>query len=1085
MTKFPGRILARASVSLAAALIFTGFIAVAGVAGTAEAQTVSPDQYDQLSYRHIGPVGNRVASVAGIPGDPLIYYVGAASGGIWKTVDGGLFWEPIFDDYPTHAVGALAVSVSDSQIVWAGTGEPHIRSNVTIGDGVWKSTDAGKTWTNMGLEATGRISRVLIHPTDPDIVYVGALGNAHGPQPERGVYRTMDGGDTWEQVLFADENSGASSVEMDPHNPRTLYAGMWTVTFNTWGRRSGGPGSGLYMSRDAGDTWTKLEGNGLPTRTIGKVDVCLTPADSNRVYALIETGDGVPLNGEETDNGELWRSDDGAETWQLMTHNQDLGGRTAYYNNCAVAPDDADEAYFLTAPFVRSIDGGRTGQQQGGRRRPGGDNHDIWIDPTNGDRMIVGNDGGLAISQNRGATWLRVNLPIAQMYHVTADTKVPYYVYGNRQDGPSYRGPSNSRTGGFGGGRIPRGMWHSVGGGESGFATPDPEEPDVIWSSASGSGAVGGIVVRYDERTRQYRQLEVWPESTIGWPAESLRYRFQWTFPLLISPHDNDTIYVTSQHVHRTTNDGQNWEVISPDLTTNDKSKQVMSGDLTPDNIGVEYCCVIYAFDESPAQQGVFYTGSNDGIVHVSRDDGASWQNVTANLPDLPELGVVRGIDASKWDAGKAYLAIEFHQVGNFAPYVYRTDDYGQSWTKITDGIADSPLSFARSIQEDPVREGLVYLGTENAVYVSFNDGDLWQPLKLNMPAAPIYGLVVQEHFNDLVVGTYGRGFWILDDLSPLQQHTAEVAGGDAHLFEPRAAYRFHNITSPQAMPNDPSDGENPPYGASINYWLGSGDNGEVSLKIENAQGETVRTLDATTQEGINRVWWDLRSEPSVQIKLRTKPIYGEWVDLGDERWRSGGGEIAVLEPPGTYTVVLDVDGQEQRQSLEVRKDPNSEGSEADIAAQLAMARELRGNHEEVAGAINQLEWIRRQLYDLQAVLTDAGDDRASLVEAIAEVDGTVIAVEEKMVQLRRTGTGQDNIRWPTMLQGRLAYLIRNVATYDFPPNDQQREVQGVLQERMRDVLTEVRAAIDGEVGSLNDTLESQGVPPVLVVPPQ
>ncbi|MDP7293844.1 MAG: hypothetical protein QGG24_00855 [Vicinamibacterales bacterium] len=1085
MTKFPGRILARASVSLAAALIFTGFIAVAGVAGTAEAQTVSPDQYDQLSYRHIGPVGNRVASVAGIPGDPLIYYVGAASGGIWKTVDGGLFWEPIFDDYPTHAVGALAVSVSDSQIVWAGTGEPHIRSNVTIGDGVWKSTDAGKTWTNMGLEATGRISRVLIHPTDPDIVYVGALGHAHGPQPERGVYRTMDGGDTWEQVLFADENSGASSVEMDPHNPRTLYAGMWTVTFNTWGRRSGGPGSGLYMSRDAGDTWTKLEGNGLPTRTIGKVDVCLTPADSNRVYALIETGDGVPLNGEETDNGELWRSDDGAETWQLMTHNQDLGGRTAYYNNCAVAPDDADEAYFLTAPFVRSIDGGRTGQQQGGRRRPGGDNHDIWIDPTNGDRMIVGNDGGLAISQNRGATWLRVNLPIAQMYHVTADTKVPYYVYGNRQDGPSYRGPSNSRTGGFGGGRIPRGMWHSVGGGESGFATPDPEEPDVIWSSASGSGAVGGIVVRYDERTRQYRQLEVWPESTIGWPAESLRYRFQWTFPLLISPHDNDTIYVTSQHVHRTTNDGQNWEVISPDLTTNDKSKQVMSGDLTPDNIGVEYCCVIYAFDESPAQQGVFYTGSNDGIVHVSRDDGASWQNVTANLPDLPELGVVRGIDASKWDAGKAYLAIEFHQVGNFAPYVYRTDDYGQSWTKITDGIADSPLSFARSIQEDPVREGLVYLGTENAVYVSFNDGDLWQPLKLNMPAAPIYGLVVQEHFNDLVVGTYGRGFWILDDLSPLQQHTAEVAGGDAHLFEPRAAYRFHNITSPQAMPNDPSDGENPPYGASINYWLGSGDNGEVSLKIENAQGETVRTLDATTQEGINRVWWDLRREPSVQIKLRTKPIYGEWVDLGDERWRSGGGEIAVLEPPGTYTVVLDVDGQEQRQSLEVRKDPNSEGSEADIAAQLAMARELRGNHEEVAGAINQLEWIRRQLYDLQAVLTDAGDDRASLVEAIAEVDGTVIAVEEKMVQLRRTGTGQDNIRWPTMLQGRLAYLIRNVATYDFPPNDQQREVQGVLQERMRDVLTEVRAAIDGEVGSLNDTLESQGVPPVLVVPPQ
>ena len=406
--------------------------------------------------------------------------------------------------------------------------------------------------------------------------------------------------------------------------------------------------------------------------------------------------------------------------------------------------------------------------------------------------MIVGNDGGIAISQNRGTTWLRVNLPIAQMYHVTTDTKVPYNVYGNRQDGPSFRGPSNSRTGGFGGGRISRGMWHSVGGGESGFATPDPEEPDVIWSSASGAGAVGGIVVRYDERTRQFRQVEVWPESTIGWPAETLRYRFQWTFPLLISPHDHETIYVTSQHVHRTTNDGQSWEVISPDLTTNDKSKQVMSGDLTPDNIGVEYCCVIYAFDESPAQQGVFYAGSNDGIVHVSRDDGASWQNVTANIPDLPELGVVRGIDASKWDVGTAYLAIEFHQVGNFAPYVYRTDDYGESWTKITDGITDSPLSFARSIQEDPVRPGLVYLGTENAVYVSFDEGNAWQPLQQNLPAAPNYGIVIQEHFNDLVVGTYGRGFWILDDLSPLQQLTPEVASSEAHLFEPRPTYRFH-----------------------------------------------------------------------------------------------------------------------------------------------------------------------------------------------------------------------------------------------------------------------------------------------------
>ena len=428
----------RAHVLLLAFLFFTS--------GLLTAQTIAPETYEALQYRHIGPVGNRIASVAGIPNDPMTYYVGAASGGIWKTVDGGLFWTPVFDDHPVHAIGALAVAVSDPEIVWAGTGEPHIRSNVTIGNGVWKSMDGGDTWQHMGLDATGRIARVVIHPTNPEIVYVASLGHSHAPQAERGIYRTADGGATWEQVLFVDEHTGASSLEMDPNNPRILYAGMWQVLVNTWGRQSGGPGSGLFVSRDAGDSWTKLEGHGLPTRPLGKVDVCLTPADSSRIYALLETGDGVPLHGEETDSGELWRSDDGAQTWQLVTYDRNFGGRTAYYNNCAVAPDDPDEAYFLTAPFVKSIDGGRTGVVQGGRSRPGGDNHDIWIDPFNGNRMIIGNDGGLAISENRGETWLRVNLPIAQMYHVTADTKVPYNVYGNRQDGPSFRGPSNSRT---------------------------------------------------------------------------------------------------------------------------------------------------------------------------------------------------------------------------------------------------------------------------------------------------------------------------------------------------------------------------------------------------------------------------------------------------------------------------------------------------------------------------------------------------------------------------------------------------------------------------------------------------------------
>jgi photosystem II stability/assembly factor-like uncharacterized protein len=1068
------RSLARPQPSLTAAIAALSLLL--GVPHETSAQEISPNLYQQLQYRHIGPVGNRVAAVAGVPGDPLTYYAGAASGGIWKSDDGGEYWRPIFDDQPDHAIGALAVAPSDPEIVWAGTGEPHIRSNVSLGTGVYKSTDGGETWRHMGLASPIRTSRVVIHPTNPDIVYVAVLGHGHGPQRERGIFRTKDGGETWEHVLSVDENTGASSLEMDPNNPRILFAGMWHVEIHTWGRESGGPGSGIYVSRDAGDTWTKLEGHGLPRLPVGKVDICMTPANSDRIYALIETGDGVPWHGQETESGELWRSDDGGHNWQLMTHDRNLGGRTGYYNNCVVLPDDPDEAFFLTAAFVHSIDGGRTGTQLRGRQRPGGDYHDMWIDPTNGDRMIIGNDGGTSVSTNRGKTWHRVQLPIAQMYHVTVDNAIPYNVMGNRQDGPSSRGPSNSRFGGS----IPRGEWHSVGGGESGFATPDPEDPNIIWSSASGSGARGGIVVRYNERTRQFRHVEVWPESTGGWPAESLKYRFQWTFPLLVSPHDRNTIYVTSQHVHRTTNGGQSWEVLSPDLTTNDKSKQGISGGLTPDNIGVEYCCVIYAFDESPVQQGVFWAGSNDGLVHVSQDGGQNWTNVTNNIPNLPPDGVVRSIDASRWDAAKAYIAIEHHQQGNFEPHVYKTEDYGESWQKIVNGIADSPLSYTRSIHEDPVRPGLLYLGTENAIYVSFDDGRRWQSLMTNMPAAPMYGLVVQENFNDLVVGTYGRGYWILDDVTPLQQLTSEVVASTAHLFEPRDAYRFHEITSPMDMPNDPSEGQDPPYGASINYWLASEPEGDATIRIANASGETVRTLDGTTYAGINRVVWDLEGEPSTQIKLRTTPLYADWVDLGEDRWRPAPrGRTSILQPPGTYSVTLSVGGQEYTQSLTVLKDPNSEGSEANIHTQLALVTEIRDDLNAASDMVNRIEWVRRQLYDLKAVLEDQGD-ADEIVASAEQLDGKLIAVEEKLFQVRLTGTGQDGVRWPAKLVGRLGYLAGAVATADFPPADQHYEVHQVLKERLQRVRLELEALLGTDLPAFNRMLQQRNLAPVI-----
>ncbi len=1068
---------------------FVALLSFVFTTGAAAAQQIAPEQYESLRYRHIGPVGNRVSSVAGVPGDRMIYFAGAASGGVWKTSDGGLNWEPVFDEQPVHSIGSLAVAASDPNIVWAGTGETFIRSNVSIGNGVWKSTDAGSNWQHMGLEGTGRIGRVVIHPTDPDIVYVAALGHGYSTQPERGIYRTTDGGKNWEKVLFVDEQTGASDLVMDPGNPRILIAGMWQIEIKTWGRESGGPGSGLFMSRDGGDNWTRLEGKGLPKLPVGKIAVCMSPESSDRIYALIETGDGVPWHGEETESGELWRSDDGGENWELMTHNRDLAGRSAYYSRCAVSTNDADEVYFLSASFSRTKDGGKTAEKaerigEGGFESPGWDHHDMWIDPTDAGRMIIGHDGGVSISENRGKSWHRVQLPVAQMYHVTVDNQIPYYVYGNRQDGPSTRGPSNSRTdGGFFGGGIPRGMWHGVGGGESGFATPDPVDPNIIWSTASGAGAAGGIVVRYNEQTRQFRQVEVWPEATFGWHAGGLKYRFQWTFPLLISPHDRNTVYVTSQFVHRTRNGGQSWEVISPDLTTNDESKQGISGGLTPDNIGVEYCCVLYAFEESPVQRGVLWTGSNDGLVHVSQDDGANWTNVTSNIPGLPPLGTVRNIDASKWDAGKAYLTVDFHQVGNFAPYVYKTEDFGESWVKITNGIAESPLSYARNIREDPVRPGLLYLGTENALYLSFDDGGGWQPLKNNLPAAPMYWLVVQGHFNDLVVGTYGRGFWILDDITPLQQLTPEITASDAHLFEPRRAYRFRPITPLMYTLGDNSAGDDPPYGASISYWLAKepeDEEAEVKVKIKDAAGETIRELEGTKKAGINRIWWDLKGEESTEIKLRTKPLHADWVDLGEERWRkSNVGRIAVLVPPGEYTVSLEVDDKEYSQNLAVLKDPHAEGTEADIRVQTEMLFDLREDMNQTAAAINRIEWIRRQLYDLKAVVADLGD--AEGIESGAEeLDGTLVALEEKLTQMKTTDTGQDRIRWPTMLAGKIAYLASAVAVADFPPTDQHRQVHEDLRERLDQYQEELESIVNNGLAAFNETLEEHELPRVV-----
>ncbi len=1031
------------------------------------AQKIDPKVFKSLRYRHIGPVGNRVTAVVGVPGDPHVYFAGAAAGGIWKTEDGGIRWRPIFDKQDVQSIGSLAVAPSDHNVIWAGTGEAFIRSNISIGAGIYKSTDGGKTWNLMGLEKTARIGRIVIDPNNPDVVFAAALGHCYGPQPDRGVYRTTDGGKTWEKVLFVDENTGCGDLAMDPNNPRILFAGMWQLEIHTWGRESGGPGSGLYKSDDGGTSWKKLEGSGLPKPPLGKIALAVAPSDSNRVYALIETGDGVPWKEKKTSTGVLWRSDNGGDTWKLMSHDHNLTQRPHYYSRCAVSPGDPDEVYFCAVRFQKTLNGGESFQMA---VMAGGDNHDIWIDPTDADRMAVGNDQYISISTNRGKSWKGHGLPIAQMYHVAVDDRIPYYVYGNRQDGPSTRGPSNSLYGGMG---IPMGEWHSVGGAESGFAIPDPVDNNIVWS-----GNYQGALDRYDERSRTTRDVSVWPDYAMGTPAGELKYRFQWTFPIAISPHDHNKVYVGSQHVHMTTNGGQSWKVISPDLSLNEKSKLGPSGGLTPDNASVEYACLIFALAESPAEEGVIWAGTNDGLVHVTRDGGESWANVTKNIPGLPEWGTVSNIEPSRYDAGACYITLDFHQVNNRNPYIYKTEDYGATWASISSNIPKNVFSYVHCIREDPIRKGLLYAGTENAIYVSLNDGKNWIPLQNNMPHTPVHWMVVQEHFNDLVVATYGRGFWIMDDITPLQQMTPEVSESDVHLFVLRPAYRFRFKSTPMGNRQEPSVGQNPPYGAQINYYLKSRAKGKVKIDILDAAGNKVRSLNGTNHPGINRINWNLRYEPSDRIKLRTKPKYAEWVKMGKSGYRSyvsWGGPVSLFTPPGKYTVKLVVGEQEFTQELEVKRDPNAPGSEEGILEQFQMLREIREDSQAVASMVNQIEWIRKQIYDLREMLKEkeeGKEDVANIVKAGQELDGKLIGVEENLVQLKLTGGSQDILRWPMKLYGKVSMLAGAVGSGDFAPTDQSRQVHAMYKEWIADYQAQLTALLEKDVPGFNDLLK-------------
>lgn len=1030
--------------------------------------------FDQLKYRHVGPVGNRVSTVTGVPGDPNTIYAGAASGGVFKSSDGGINWTPVFDKQPVSSIGALVVAPSDTNVLWVGTGETFIRSNVSQGNGIYKSTDRGKSFKHMGLEKTGRIGRIVIDPRNPDIVLAAAMGHCYGPQQERGVYRTEDGGKTWKRVLFVDENTGCSDIAIDPNNPRILFAGMWPMLIKTWGKWSGGPGGGLYMSRDGGLTWKQLKGSGLPETEMGKVAVSVAPSNSDRVYAMIET----------RDEG-LWRSDNGGQSWKHISHNRALLNRPLYYTRCIVSPDNYNEVYFPATRFHMTLDGGETIK----RFNPaGGDHHDMWIDPTNPDRMIVGNDQVVAISTNRGKSWHGVQLPVAQMYHVYTDNRIPYYVYGNRQDGTSYRGPSNSRTGR----RIPSGLWHPVGGFESGFAVPDPVDNNIVWS-----GNYDGMLDRFDLRTGQSRAVDVWPEGIQCWAPADVKFRFQWTFPIVVSPHDHNKVYVGSQHVHMTTNGGHSWTLISPDLSTNDKSKQQYSGGITIDDTGPLFSCTIFALAESPVRAGVLWAGTNDGLLQVSKDGGASWKNVTKNLPGLPPWGTFSNIEPSRFDAGTCYVTVDLHQVNNRDPFVYKTDNFGEKWQPLHGDIPKSELSYAHCVREDPVRKGLLYLGTENMIYVSLNDGKNWQPLQSNLPHAPAHWLTIQEHFGDLVVSTYGRGFWIMDDITPLRQLTGEVLKSDAFLFAPRPAYRFHRVEGPAVAYNDQCAGTNPPYGAFINYYLKDTPKEEIIVTILDEKGNTVRTLKTEKKEdsglaapgrrsralkipkkpGINRLTWDLRYDKTKKIKLRTIPPGQDHVRLGPKGWRpfpSGDELSGPLAAPGTYTVKLTIGKKEYLQKLVIYKDPHSSGTLEDIRAQLPVLLDIREMINTIADIIDEAEIIRAQLRDLMELVKDHKEAKEIIAKA-SELDKKILAIEDFFFATGLAGEG-DYLRYAYRFYNRLDALAYGIGSADFPPTTQQLEVYRLFKKQLADYKGRFDALSGKDLPAFNKWLSQKNI---------
>jgi photosystem II stability/assembly factor-like uncharacterized protein len=1029
-------------------------------AGSA-ASNANPDLFNGMKWRQIGPFrGGRVVAVSGVPGDPATWYFGAVAGGVWKSTNAGNTWQPMFDGQKIGSIGAIAVADSDHNIIYAGTGEACPRGNITYGDGVYKSPDAGKTWQHIGLADTRHIGAIIVDPRNPDIVFVAALGHAFGPNEERGIFRTGDGGKTWQRVLFHDRDTGGIDVVFDPRNPNTLFASLWQMRRQPWGFSSGGPGSGLYRSTDGGLTWKQIEGHGLPDGPLGRIGVSVSGADSSRVYAAIEAKEGG-----------IFRSDDAGASWTRINPDHRFRQRAWYYSHIFADPAAVDTVYVLNTGAFRSTNGGKDFELL---PAPHGDHHALWIDPRDPTHLINGSDGGASISVDGGKTWTQEeNQPTAQFYHVAVDNHWPYRVYGAQQDNTTIAIASRDDEGVIG-----RQDWYPVGGGESGYIAPDPRDANIVYANAD-----SGQMTRYDKRTENFRDVSMYPLDVSGNGAANLEYRIQWTEPVFVSPHASNVLYTAAQFVLKSTDQGRSWKRISGDLTRNDKSKQRPSGGpITLDITSVEYYDTVFALAESPLQQGLLWAGTDDGLIQVTRDDGQTWQNVTPK--DMPAWSMVSIIEPSPHDAKTAFAAIDRHKLDDLKPLIYKTHDAGKTWKRIVAGIPEG--AYVRSVREDPKRKGLLYAGTELGVYVSLDDGAHWQPLQLNLPVTPVHDLVVKD--DDLVAATHGRSFWILDDVTPLRQIDDSAALPDVRLYRPQPAYRLH---FPLDVNRRRPVGDNPPAGAIIDYFMKvkPQPSEEITLEILDTDGKVLRKYSNHKKEkfeqpvewpdrelandllpdaaGMNRFAWDLRVEDAVQIP-------GAF--YADE------GPRGPVVNPGSYTVRLTTRNGAQSVPLEVVLDPRLKDTvtAADLAAHWDLVNSTAEDIEALHRAVNSMRASRTKLAELQRQTATDSNTKA-LVDAAANFDKKMAPIEERLIQVNMKAS-EDNLRYPNQLNEQYDTFIATVNGDDVRPTEPQRQVFAELHRRLGEQLANWKSLRDTDLPALNSQLQHAGVA-ALVVP--